>query len=234
LKAKWNLTKSEQRAASANAERFKSAGLAIGVGPANSSEAPLLRIEQSGDSVIYAGTLGGMALAACLRITVLKSGITLLDDPQVTIPGCDDGSIFFVPLQEDSLSYRVLTWLDLPKDVVLNHRIFSGCPLPCGWIFDGFLVTQSFAPLPSQFRSGMLIPATIRFADLWGNLFTSEVRFGVEQFKQSGVRPEKRPSGASDRHSTSAQDHELRGRDPKPTDGIASVKKGNPAIRSQL
>ena len=66
MKTKWNLTKSEQRTHSANAERLKSTGLAIAVEHAASSDPPLLRIEQSEYSQIYAGTRAGMALAICL------------------------------------------------------------------------------------------------------------------------------------------------------------------------
>jgi hypothetical protein len=40
---------------------------------------------------------------------------------------------------------------------------------------DYILLAQSFDPLPSQFQSGMVIPATIRFTDLLGNDFTSNV-----------------------------------------------------------
>ncbi len=168
-----------------NAERLKLAGLAIGVENAVSSDPSMLRIEQSEDSVIYAGTRAGMALAICVRITVLKSGITIRDY-EITIPACS-ANIFLVEPPEGSLVYRVLGWLDLPRDVVLNHRIFSGRPLPLDSNLDGFLVAQSFDPLPSQFQSGM--PTKIRFADQLGNFFMSEVRLSVARCKQSGIRP---------------------------------------------
>ena len=170
-----------------NAERLKLAGLAIGVENAASSEAPMLRIEQSEDSVIYAGTRAGMALAICVRITVLKSGITIRDC-EITIPACS-ANIFLVEPPEGSLSYRVLGWLDLQRDVVLNHRIFSGRPLPLDRNLDGFLVAQSFDPLPSQFQSGMPTSAKIRFSDQSGNFFMSEVRLSVARCNQSGIRP---------------------------------------------
>ena len=67
-----------------------------------------------------------------------------------TIRGCDDTKISLVPPPENSLSYKVPGWLDLPKRVVLNHRIFRGRFLPCGVIFDGILVAQSFVRLPSK------------------------------------------------------------------------------------
>ena len=143
-----------------------------------------------------------------------------------TIRGCDDTKISLVPPPENSLSYKVLGWLDLPKGVVLNHRIFGGRFLPCGVIFDGILVAQSFVRLPSRFQSGMSVSAKIRFADQWGNVFTSEARLGITRCEQS-PRPEERPirAGASYGHSSPAQDQELTGENSKPMSGIASANR---------
>ncbi len=236
MKTKWNLTKSGQRAASANAKRLKLAGLAIGDENAASSEAPVLRIEQSEYSDIYAGTSKGMGLAICLRFMVFQSGPPLRDDIEITIPGCEGAEFVLVQPAEGSLHYKVFGWLDFQGDEVLNHRIFNGRSLPLDRNLDGILLAQSFDPLPSQFQSGTVIPATIRFTDLSGKPFTSNVQLGVERCEQSVGRPEGRPirAGASFRHSSPAQDQELRGRDPKRMGGVASVKKGGPAIRSQL
>jgi hypothetical protein len=230
VKTKWNLTKSEKRTDSANAERLKLAGLAISVEHAASSEAPLLRIEQGEYSEIKAGTLGGMALAICLRVTALTSGITP-DVLEITILDCDDAEISLVLPPEKSLSYKVLGWR-IQRDAVLNHQIFYGRPLPCGEIFDGILIAQSFARLPSQFQTGMFVSAKIRIADQSGKVSTSEVRLGVERCMQDPRRPEKRDirAGASYRDSSSAQDQEPRDPDPKQMGGIASVRKGEPAI----
>lgn len=151
MKTKWNLTKSEQRAHSANCERLKSGGVAIGVEKTASSESPLLRIDQSGDSLIYAGTLGGMALAACVCLTVLKSGIAICDY-EITIPGCDGAEIFLAEAPERSPNYKVFGWLDLERGAVLNRLILSGRPLPCDRKLDGIVVAQSFDPLSSQFE----------------------------------------------------------------------------------
>ncbi len=186
---KWNLTKPEQRADFANAKRLKLAGLAIGVENAASSEAPLLRIEQSEYSDIYAGTSEGMALAICLRFTVFKSGTTLNDDLEITMPGCEGANFFLVQPAEGSLRYKAFGWLDFQGDSVLNHRIFNGRSLPLDRNLDGILLAQSFDPLPSQFQSGMSIAAKIHFTDLSGNVFTSDVRLGVERCEQSLVRP---------------------------------------------
>jgi hypothetical protein len=214
VKTKWNLTKSEQRADSANAERLKFAGLKIGVEHAASSEAPLLRIEQSEYSFICAGTSAGMALVICVRLTVLKSRI-IICDYEITIPGCS-AQIFLVEPKEGSLRYKALWLPDFEGDVVLNHRILNGRALPLDKTLDGFLIAQSFEPLPSQFQSGVPISAEIRFTDQWGNVFTSEVRLGVERYKQSLGRPEARPGRTSYPHSLSAQDQELRSRAKRP------------------
>lgn len=215
MKTKWNLTKSEQRADSANAERLKFAGLAIGVEHAAFSEAPLLRIEQSEYSFVYAGTtLGGMGLAIWLRFTVLKSGI-IIRDCEITIIGCG-ANITLVEPPEGSLRYKAFGGLDLEREYVLNHRIFNGQSLPIDRTLDGILVAQSFDLLPSQFQTGVPISAKIRFTDQWGNVFTSEVRLGVERYKQSLGRPEARPGRTSYPHSLSAQDQELRSRAKRP------------------
>lgn len=236
MKTRSNLTKTEKRTDSANAERLKFAGLAIGVENAASSEAPLLRIDQSEYSDIYAGTRAGMALAICLRVDVLKSGITLCNDFEITIPGCEGANFFLAQPAEGSLRYKVFGWADFQGDDVLNHRIFNGRSLPLDRNLDGILLAQSFDPLPSQFQSGMLIPATIRFTDLSGNDFTSDVRLGVERCEQSLVRPEKRPNRveASYRDSSPAQDQDLTGENSKPMSGIASVNKEEPAKRSHV
>jgi hypothetical protein len=228
VKTKRNLTKSEQRADFANAKRLKLAGLAIGVEDAASSEAPLLRIEQSEYSFVYAGALGGMALAICLRVKPSKSGITLFEDVEFSIPGCEGANFFLAQPAEGSLRYKAFGWLDFQGDSVLNHRILNGRSLPLDRNLDGILLAQSFDPLPSQFQSGMLIPAKIHFADLSEeNVFTSDLRLGVERCEQSVVRPEKWPirAGASYRHSSLAQDQELTGENSKPISGIASVNK---------
>ena len=235
MKTKWNLTKSEQRADSANAERLKFAGLAIGVEHAAFSEAPLLRIEQSEYSFVYAGTtLGGMGLAIWLRFTVLKSGI-IIRDCEITIIGCG-ANITLVEPPEGSLRYKAFGGLDLEREYVLNHRIFNGQSLPIDRTLDGILVAQSFDLLPSQFQTGVPISAKIRFTDQWGNVFTSEVRLGVTRYERNLVRPEKWPNlfGTGDRDSSPAQDQHLTGENPKPMSRIASVNKEEPARRAHV
>jgi hypothetical protein len=87
-KTKWNLTKSEQRAHAANAERLKSGGVAIGLEKTAPSELPLVKIEQSEYSFIYAGARKGIALAACVSLIALKSGTT--DERQLEFPAGDN------------------------------------------------------------------------------------------------------------------------------------------------
>lgn len=235
MKIKWHLTKSEQGADSANVERLKFAGLAIGAEHAPSSEAPLLRIEQSEYSFVYAGTEAGMALAIHVRLTALKSGI-IIRDYEITIVGCG-ANIDLVESSMGSLRYKALGWLDLEREDVLNHHIFNGRSLPIDRTLDGILVAQSLEPLPSQFRPGMPVSAKIRFLDQFGNVFTSEVLLGLERRKQSLVRPEKWPilAGTSYRHSSPAQDQGLTGENSKLMGRIASAnRKEGPAKRSHV
>lgn len=193
MKTKWNLSKSEQSAHSANSERLKSAGVAIGVENTASSESPLLRIDQSDYSFIYAGARKGIALALCVRVTVLKSGITICHC-EITIPGWDDVNIFLVEPPKGSLSYKVFEWLDIGRDAVLNRIILSGRPLLCDRILDGIVIAQSFDSLPSQFQTGMRIGATISLADQSDNLYTSEVELIVERHEQPRA-PVKKGNG---------------------------------------
>jgi hypothetical protein len=186
LKTKWNLTKSEQRAHSANSARLMSAGLAIAVESTASSEPPPLTLEQSGDGFIRAGARAGMALGVWVRLTVLKSGITICDS-EITIPGCDDTTIVFVDPPDDSANYKVLDWINLEWDVVLNHRIFSERPLPRGTNLEGFVVAQSLGPLASQFQTGMNIGAKICLSDQSDNFYSSEVELRVERRPQPGL-----------------------------------------------
>jgi hypothetical protein len=189
VKTKWNLSKSEQRTHAANADRLKSTGVAIGVENTSSSGPPLLRIEQSGYSDIYAGTLGGMALAICVRFTVLKSGIFICDY-EIDIPGCN-AEILLVPPEEGSRGYRVFRWLNIERAAVLNDRILGGRPLPLGRDLDGFLVAQSFDLLPRQFQSGMNIGASICLVDQAGDPYVSEVELMVERCEQQGASAKK-------------------------------------------
>jgi hypothetical protein len=191
VKTKWNLTKSEQRAHSANSERLKSGGVAIGVEDTASSELPLLRIEQSEYSFIYAGARKSIALAVCVRLIALKSGITLLDNCEITIPGCDDLNFFWVPPPEGSLPYKAFEWLHLESGAVLNHLIFNGRPLPHGRTFDGILVGESFDSLPSQFQTGMNIDAEICLVDQLDNPYKLVVELRVERYAQGGARAKK-------------------------------------------
>jgi hypothetical protein len=190
VKTKWNLTKSEQRAHSANSERLKSGGVAIGVENTASSESPLLRIDQSEYSFIYAGARKGIALALCVRLTVLQSGITICHC-EITIPGWDDGNIFLVPPPEGSLHYKAFEWLDLERGAVLNDLLFSGRPLPCDRNLDGILVAQSFDSLPSRFQTGMNIDAKICLADQSDKPYTSVVELRVERYAQGGEHAKK-------------------------------------------
>jgi hypothetical protein len=190
VKTKWNLNKSGQRAHCANVERLKSGGIAIGLENEASSEPPLLRFDQSEYSFIHAGTRKGIALVLCVRLIPLKSGVTLLDYCGITIPGCDDANFFLVQPPEGSLSYKVFGWLDLDRGSVLNHLIFTGRPLPCGKIFDGILVAQSFDSLPSQFQRGK-IQAEICLVDQLGNPYKSEVELRVQRYSQGGEHAKK-------------------------------------------
>jgi hypothetical protein len=190
MRTKWNLTKSDRRAHSAYAERLRSTGIAIGADNTDSSEPPPLRINQSGRSEIYAGTLGGMALAICVRIPVFKSGIVICDH-EINIPGCN-AEIWLVPLEEGSLGYRVFRWLDIERAAVLNDRILGGRPLPLDRDLDGFLVAQSFGLLPRQFQSGMNIGASICLVDQSDKPYVSEVELIVERCEQRGATAKKR------------------------------------------
>ena len=125
--------------------------MAIGVESIASSESALLRIDQCGYGVICAGTRGGIGLAVWVRLTILNWEITIRDY-EITIPGCDGATIFFVEPPEGSPSYNVFGWLDVKWDTVLNHRIFSERPLPRGQNLEGFVVAQSFGSLASHFR----------------------------------------------------------------------------------
>ena len=191
MKTKWNLNKSGQRAHCANVERLKSGGIAIGLENEASSEPPLLRFDQSEYSFIHAGTRKGIALVLCVRLIPLKSGVTLLDYCGITIPDCDDVNILLVNPPEGSLSYKALGGVDIERDAVLNHLIFNGCPLPCGRIFNGILVAQSFDSLPGQFQTGMGIIATIRLVDQLGNPYKSEVELRVQRYSQGGEHAKK-------------------------------------------
>lgn len=234
MKTKWSLTKSEQSTDSTNAERLRSAGLSIAGQHAASPEAPVLRIEQSEYSFVHAGTCAGMALEISLRIMALKSGI-IICDYEITIPGCP-AQIFLVEPKEGSLRYKALGYCALEGDAVLNHQIFNGRSLPVDRMLDGFLIAQSFDPLPSQFQSGVPISSQIRLFDQFGNPFSSEVLLGVTRREQRLVRPEKWPilGGAGHRQSSPAQDKELTGENSKPMSGIASVNEEEPARRPHV
>lgn len=186
MKTKWNLTKSEQRAHSANSARLKSAGVTIGVENTASSEPSPLAIAQSGDGFICAGARAGMALAVWVYLSVLKSGITVRDC-EIAIPGCDGATIFLVEHPEGSPSYKAFGWLDLKWGDVLNHRIFTERPLARGVNLEGFVVAQSFDPLPSQFQTGMNIGAKISLFDQSDNFYTSGVELRVDRRPQAGL-----------------------------------------------
>lgn len=181
MKTKWNLSKSEQRTHATNADRLKCTGVAIGVENRSSSGPPLLRIEQSEYSDIYAGTLGGMALAICLHFTVLKSGIIICDH-EIKIPGCDADIRLVAPVE--SPAYRVFGWLTIERTAVLNDLILDGRSLPVDRNLDGILIAQSFGLLPRQFQSGMNIKASICLVDQAGNSYATEVELGVMRCEQ--------------------------------------------------
>jgi hypothetical protein len=115
-----------------------------------------------------------------VRLTILNSEITIRDY-EITIPGCDGATIFFVEPPEGSPSYNVFGWLDVKWDTVLNHRIFSERPLPRGQNLEGFVVAQSFGSLASQFQTGMNIGTKICLSDQADNLYTSVVELRVER-----------------------------------------------------
>ena len=186
MKTKWNLTKSEQRAHSENAERLKSGGVALGVEKTASSEPPRLRVEQSEYSFVYAGDRKGFALAVCVELMALKSGITICDY-EITIPGYDGTKISLVPVPEGSLTYKAFEWLDIERSAVVNHLILNKRPLPRGRLFDGILVAKSHDSLPSQFQNRMRVGATIYLADQLYNSYTSEVELIVARDDQPGA-----------------------------------------------
>lgn len=187
---KWNLTKSQQTAHRANSERLKAGGIAIGVEKTTLSESPKLRIKQSENSFIDAGDRKGIALALCLRLIPMKSGVTLVEYCRITIPGCDDLQISLVPPPEGSLSYRVFGWLDLETRAVLNHLFFGGRPLPCDRFIDGILVAQSFDSLPTYFQNGK-IEAEICLFDQFDNPYTTKVELIVTRHVQEVERAKK-------------------------------------------
>jgi hypothetical protein len=243
VKTKWNLTKSEQRAHSANSERLKSGGVAIGVEKTASSESPLLRIDQSGEGVICAGDRKGFALAVCIELMALKSGITICHC-EITIPGCDGANIFLMEPPEGSLSYKAFGWLDLERAAVLNDLISNGRPLPRDRNLEGFLVAQSFDPLSSQFQTGMNIDAKICLADQSDKPYPSVVELRVERYAQEGAHA-KEGNGLIvpeqvivTRHQRQVQEVRVQavsGGCAKPMGGVAMRQsQGGPAARSRV
>ena len=188
MKTKWNLTKSDQRVHSENAERLKSGGVALGIEKTASSEPPRLRVEQKENSFIHAGVCKGIAVEFYLRLMPLKPGIILCDGG-ITISGCDDVDIPLVEPWEGSLRYNPFGWLDIESGSVLNHLVFNGRPLLCSRVFEGTLVAQSFDTLPSHFQTGTPINATICLVDQFDNPYESVVKLGVLRHSQEWERP---------------------------------------------
>jgi hypothetical protein len=191
VKTKWNLTKPEQRAHSENAERLKSAGVTIGL--ENTPTSPLVKIEQCDYGILLAGAHKGIGLAAGVSLIALKSGITICDY-EITIPGYDGEKILLVPIPEGSRSYKALNSLEFEKDVVLNHLILNGRPLPCARMFEGFLVAQSLGSLPDQFQTRGLLDAKICLFDQFVNAYSCEVEFMFERAAQAKEHARKRDS----------------------------------------
>jgi len=190
MKTKWNLTKSEQRAYSENAERLKSGGVAIGLEKTAPSELPLVKIEQSEYSFIQAGARKGIALAACVSLMALKSGITICDY-EITIPGYDGARILLVPIREGSPSYKALEYFDIEKGAVLNHLILNRRPLPRNRMFDGILVAQSSGSLPGEFQTRGVVNATICLFDQFHNPYPCVLEFIFERDEQGWERAKK-------------------------------------------
>jgi hypothetical protein len=164
---------------------------------------PSLRIEQSGNSELHAGTLGGIVLAMRVCLMPLKSGI-IICDYDIAIPGCD-AEFFLTEPPEGSRSYRAFPRLELEFELegtsVLNHRILRS--LPIDRQFDGFLLAQSFDRLPRQFQRGMLITAEIVLFDQRGNLYNSKVQLTVDWHEQNrGSRGKRQQDADSHPHST--------------------------------
>jgi hypothetical protein len=140
-----------------------------------------------------------MALAIYVCLRVLKSGF-MVYDYKITLPGCN-ADISLVELEDDSRGYWPLGgWLHYERSTVLNRLIQGDRPLPLGKKLDGFLIAESFDPLPSHLRSGMPIIVKVCLADQWGNFVESDVPLAVEWREQPRGRREKRPA-ATGHHS---------------------------------
>ena len=183
MRTKWTLTRSEQRFHSANSARLKAAGVAIGVENIAPSEGALLKIDQTGDGIICAGTCAGIVLAAWVRLTVLSPEI-IIRNSDITLVGCEDATMFFSQPHERSSCYKEFGWLNLKSDTVLNQRIFNERPLPRGIDLEGFVVAQSFHPLASEFQTGMIIRAKLCLSDQADNIYTAVLELRVERRSQ--------------------------------------------------
>ena len=86
--------------------------------------------------------------------------------------------------------------LEYPREVVINHRTSGRGRLRRGDILDGLLLGMGFESIPSSFRHGDMVDATLCIVDQFGRRFSCKISLWVDRsaklHPQRPTRPRRR------------------------------------------
>jgi len=159
-------TKTEDREYSARLLRLQDMGIPIGCASDLQHEPDRLRFEQIDHAfaAAYELPLGDIAVCVFVRITVIRSGILILDG-EMTAPW---GDVLDLSHIENCSCYEDLV-AGLPfRPPILNDYLTRGIPLRLGRR-EGVIIGHGWKPLPAEWHDDTVVAVRLMLWDQRGN-----------------------------------------------------------------
>lgn len=191
----WEISKEKQQLYRKSAERLVAGGADLDLSSSAPASTPWVKITQVPEMLAsYVRVLPGLSLYVVLiRIVALAPNVVIqefrLSSPEWEVEAWFPGD----PRENRSTDryYRLPDRSDFPRGDVLNHRVGPQGILRRGDAMDGWLLAQSFEPIPNRYAQGSFLPICLSILDQ----FDAEEQLTVElHVDRTAEQPRPRPA----------------------------------------
>jgi hypothetical protein len=129
----------------------------------------------SSESIIFEPASGGVYYAVMVRLTALRSGLTLVHceistewDDQIVAESFDERNLIYELGRQE---YRA--------DEVLNHKIEHNISLRRGQIAEGWILASGLRPIPAEYGDHSTAPFELKLFDQFETEYAAEGTLSV-------------------------------------------------------
>jgi hypothetical protein len=191
----WEIGKEKQQLYRKSAERLVAAGADLDLPSSAPARTPWVKITQVPEMLgsYVRMSPGGWLFVVLVRIVALAPKI-VIQEYRLSSREWDVAAWFPGDPRENRSSdsyYRLPDRSDFHRDDVLNHRVGTQGTLRRGDTVEGWLLGQSFEPIPDRYTHGCFMPICLSILDQ----FEAEEQLTVElHVDRTAGRPHARPA----------------------------------------